>query len=213
MRGLACKDVEHEALTAKEHGSELPELFSRQMDESHQSPFSCRCFSTMHKMRASIVFVLILLILVIFMAIALSIFLSNINNGSGFESEKVTRSGVIKQYADNIALNGANGDIKGIVLNYNNNKYLYYRKIFVQIPVHSTCMFFLDISCLTHADCNGILPFCYNGLCSPCSECQYCHDGIDNTCGTCGTGYPAKEEGSCSLPEQGNSDKVLFIGN
>jgi len=60
------------------------------------------------------------------------------------------------------------------------------------------------IECSAHADCDGTLPFCYEGFCNRCSECHHCHDGIDNTCGSCGTGYPTREDGPCSLPEDVN---------
>ena len=74
-------------------------------------------------------------------------------------------------------------------------------------------LIFLDDSCLSHAECVESKPFCYEGVCAPCSECQYCHDGIDNTCGSCGAGYPTREEGPCSLPEDVNQGKVALNGN
>ena len=125
MLGLTNRDVEHEALTAKERGSELPEISSRQMDKSNQSPFSCRRFSTIHKTRVSIVFLALLLMLVIFMAILLSVFLSNINNVANYESENVIRSGNSKQYNNNIVLSRPNGSTKGIALKQNSNIYIY----------------------------------------------------------------------------------------
>ena len=125
MRVLTNRDVEHEALTAKEHGSELPGISSRQMDISNQSPFSCRHFTTMHKTRVSIGLLALLLIVVIFIAILLSVFLSNINNEADIDSENAIRSGNIKQHDNNIFLSRANGGAKGIVLKHIRNIYIY----------------------------------------------------------------------------------------
>jgi len=51
--------------------------------------------------------------------------------------------------------------------------------------------------CMSHSDCSGDTPFCYEGQCDSCQECHFCHDGIDGTCGSCGDGFPTQEDGPC----------------
>jgi len=69
------------------------------------------------------------------------------------------------------------------------------------------------INCTSHDECPGHLPFCYSGLCDYCDECHYCHDGIDNTCGPCGSGFPTRENASCTAgptTTDGSTDVVLI---
>jgi len=51
--------------------------------------------------------------------------------------------------------------------------------------------------CMSHSDCQGDTPFCYEYQCDSCAECHFCHDGVDGTCGSCGDGFPTLEDGPC----------------
>merc|ERR1719285_1319491 len=54
--------------------------------------------------------------------------------------------------------------------------------------------------CMSHSDCSGDAPFCYEHHCDVCEECHFCHDGVDGTCGSCGDGFPTMEDGPCGEP-------------
>eukprot|EP00493_Phyllostaurus_siculus_P020282 UN20607 len=53
--------------------------------------------------------------------------------------------------------------------------------------------------CMSHSDCQGDTPFCYEYHCNSCAECHFCHDGVDGTCGSCGDGFPTLEDGPCEV--------------
>ena len=116
MRGITNKDVEHEALTAKDNGREFPEIISPQKDQCNQSRFSCSRMSLTHKSRIALVFVTLLLILVICMAIMLSVFLSNTKNGANFNLENIEPSRHIKQHDSTMGPRKVNEDSKGNML-------------------------------------------------------------------------------------------------
>merc|ERR1719285_1138189 len=53
--------------------------------------------------------------------------------------------------------------------------------------------------CMSHDDCGGDTPFCYEYHCNSCAECHFCHDGVDGTCGSCGDGFPTMQDGPCGV--------------
>ena len=82
MRVLKDKDVEHEALTAKDTGSEINVNNSRRMDDMNQAPYPGKCLPRFKKKIVSILFTTFLCLIILLIVTVLSVVLYNVKNNN-----------------------------------------------------------------------------------------------------------------------------------